>query len=53
MSKAESRQLTIAFAASPEGDGQIEISDVSEDKAWLLLKAKVKEGNIQPPGQSA
>ena len=45
MSKAEYRQLTFAFAASPQGDGLAKSSDVSEGKAWLLLQAKVKEGN--------
>lgn len=45
MSKAEYRQLTFAFAASPQGDGLAKPSDVSEGKAWLLLQAKVKEGN--------
>ena len=45
MSKAEYRQLTFAFAASPRGDGPVKLSDVSEGKAWLSLKAKVKEAN--------
>ena len=52
MSKAEYRQLTFAFADSPQGDGRGEHSDESEGKSWLSLKAKVKEGKIQPPGQS-
>ena len=45
MSKAEYRQLTFAFAASPRGDGPAKLSDVSAGKAWLSLKAKVKEAN--------
>ena len=44
MSKAESRQLTFAFAASPQGDGQAAFTDASVGKAWLSLTAKVKEG---------
>jgi RNA-directed DNA polymerase len=45
LSKAESRQLTFVFADSPQGDGQAALSDVSRGKAWLALKAEVKEGN--------
>ena len=45
MSKAEYHQLTFAFADSPQGDGPVKPSDVSVGKAWLLLKAKGKEGN--------
>ena len=45
MSKTEHRQLTFAFAASPKGDGPAKLSDVSVGKAWLSLKAKVKEVN--------
>ena len=45
MSKAEYRQLTFAFADSPQGDGPVVLSDVSVGKAWLSLKAEVKEGN--------
>ena len=45
MSKAEYRQLTFAFAASPQGDGPAKPSDVSVGKAWLSLKAKVKEAH--------
>lgn len=45
MSKAEHRQLTFVFADSPQGDGQAALSDVSVGKAWLALKAEVKEGN--------
>ena len=45
MSKAEFRQLTFAFADSPQGDGRAAPTDVSVGKAWLSLKAKVKEGN--------
>jgi RNA-directed DNA polymerase len=43
LSKTEYRQLTFAFAASPQGDGRAKLSDVSAGKAWLSLKAKVKE----------
>jgi RNA-directed DNA polymerase len=43
LSKAESRQLTFAFADSPQGDGEVALSDVSRGKAWLALKA---EGNL-------
>jgi RNA-directed DNA polymerase len=45
LSKAEYRQLTFAFADSPQGDGQAALSDVSVGKAWLALKAESKEGN--------
>jgi RNA-directed DNA polymerase len=45
LSKAEYRQLTFAFAASPRGDGPAKLSDVSAGKVWLSLKAKVKEAN--------
>lgn len=45
MSKAEYRQLTFAFADSPQGDGRAAPSDVSVGKAWLSLTAKAKEGN--------
>ena len=45
MSKAEYRQLTFAFADSPQGDGPAKLSDVSVGKAGLSLKAEVKEGN--------
>jgi RNA-directed DNA polymerase len=45
LSKAEYRQLTFAFAASPRGDGRAKLSDVSAGKVWLSLKAKVKEAN--------
>jgi hypothetical protein len=45
LSKAEYRQLTFAFADSPRGDGPAAPTDVSVGKAWLSLKAKVKEGN--------
>jgi group II intron reverse transcriptase/maturase len=44
LSKAGYRQLSFAFAASPQGDGQESLSDVSRGKAWLSLKAKGKEG---------
>ena len=44
MSKAEYRQLTFAFADSPQGDGQSAPSDVSVGKDWLALIAKAKEG---------
>jgi RNA-directed DNA polymerase len=43
LSKAEYRQLTFAFADSPQGDGQAAPSDASVGKAWLSLKAEVKE----------
>jgi RNA-directed DNA polymerase len=43
LSKAEYRQLTFAFADSPRGDGPAAPTDVSVGKAWLSLKAKVKE----------
>lgn len=45
MSKAEYRQLTFAFADSPQGDGPAALTDVSVGKAWLALTAEVKEGN--------
>jgi RNA-directed DNA polymerase len=45
LSKAEYRQLTFAFADSPQGDGQAAPSDVSVGKAWLSLTAEGKEGN--------
>ena len=45
MSKAEYRQLTFAFAASPRGGGPAKLSDVSAGKVWLSLKAKLKEAN--------
>jgi RNA-directed DNA polymerase len=45
LSKAEYRQLTFAFADSPQGDGPVVLADVSAGKAWLALKAEVKEGN--------
>jgi RNA-directed DNA polymerase len=45
LSKAEYRQLTFAFADSPQGDGHAAPSDVSVGKAWLSLKAEGKEGN--------
>jgi RNA-directed DNA polymerase len=45
LSKAEYRQLTFAFADSPQGDGPVVLSDVSAGKAWLALKAEGKEGN--------
>jgi group II intron reverse transcriptase/maturase len=44
LSKAEYRQLTFAFADSPQGDGPAAPGDVSRGKAWLALKAKGKEG---------
>ena len=44
MSKAEHRQLTFAFADSPQGDGPVVFSDVSVGKAWLAHQAEVKEG---------
>jgi group II intron reverse transcriptase/maturase len=44
LSKAEYHQLTFAFADSPQGDGRATPSDVSVGKAWLALKAEVKEG---------
>ena len=43
MSKAEHRQLTFAFADSPQGDRQAAPSDVSVGKAWLSLTAEGKE----------
>ena len=43
MRRAESRQLSFAFADSPQGGRQVEESDVSESKAWLLLIANDKE----------
>ena len=45
MSKAESHQLTFAFADSPQGDGQAAPDDVSRGKAWLALKAEGNLGN--------
>ena len=45
MSKVESRQLTFAFAESPQGDGQAALDDVSRGKAWLALKAEGNLGN--------
>lgn len=45
MSKAEYRQLTFAFADSPQGDGQAAPADVSVGKDWLALIVEVKEGN--------
>jgi len=44
LSKAEYRQLTFAFADSPQGDGPAAVTDVSVGKAWLSLRAEVKEG---------
>lgn len=44
MSKAEYHQLTFAFADNPQGDGPAALDDVSSGKAWLSLKAEVKEG---------
>ena len=53
MSKAEFRQLTFAFADSPRGgDGPVVPTDVSVGKAWLSLKAEVKEGNHSAAWQS-
>jgi group II intron reverse transcriptase/maturase len=43
LSKAEHRQLTFAFADSPQGDRQAAPSDVSVGKAWLSLTAEGKE----------
>ena len=43
MSKAEYRQLTFAFADSPQGDGPAASTDLSVGKAWLALTAEVKE----------
>ena len=51
MSKAESRQLTFAFADSPQGDGPAANTDVSVFQAWLSLTAEVKEGKTQPPAR--
>jgi RNA-directed DNA polymerase len=45
LSKVEHRQLTFAFAESLQGDGRAALSDVSLGKAWLSLKAEVKEGS--------
>ena len=45
MSKAESRQLTFAFADSPQGDDQTALDDVSRGKVWLALKAEGNLGN--------
>jgi RNA-directed DNA polymerase len=44
LSKAEYRQLTFAFADSPQGDGPAAPTDLSVGKAWLALKAEVKWG---------
>jgi group II intron reverse transcriptase/maturase len=41
--RAESRQLSFAFADSPQGGEQGEASDVSEAKDWLLLIANGKK----------
>ncbi len=43
MTRAGSHQLAFAFADSPQGGGRAEASDVSEAKAWLLLRANGKE----------
>jgi len=45
LSRAESRQLTFAFAESPQGDGEAALDDVSRGKAWLALKAEGNLGN--------
>jgi RNA-directed DNA polymerase len=45
LQKAEHRQLTFAFADSPQGDNQATSTDVSAGKAWLLLIAEGKEGS--------
>lgn len=50
MSKAEYRQLTFAFADSPQGDGPAALSDVSVGKAWLARKAEGKEENHSATG---
>lgn len=43
MLKAEYRQLSFAFADSPQGAGPVKLSDVSVGKAWLALKAEGME----------
>lgn len=43
MRRVEPHQLSFAFADSPKGSGHSAASDVSEAKAWLLLRASDKE----------
>ena len=45
MLSAESRQLTFAFADSPQGSEGERPSDESVGKSYLLLKAEVKEAH--------
>ena len=52
MRRAESRQLSFVFGDSPKGGEQVEVSDVSEAKACLLLIASDKETTDSPrPGR--
>jgi len=41
--RVEPHQLSFVFADNPKGSGDAATSDVSEVKAWLLLKANDKE----------
>ena len=41
--RAKSCQLSFVFGDSPKGGEQVEVSDVSDSKAWLLLIASDKE----------
>jgi RNA-directed DNA polymerase len=43
LSKAERRQLTFAFADSPQGDGPASSSNEFDGRAWLAHRAKGKE----------
>ncbi len=43
MRRVEPHQLSFVFADNPKGSGDAAASDVSEVKAWLLLKANDKE----------
>ncbi len=50
MRRVDSRQLAFVFADSPKGGGQAKASDVSEAKAWLLLRANAKETSESAAG---
>ena len=43
MRRAELSQLSFVFGDTAKGGEQVEVSDVSEVKAWLLLIASDKE----------
>ena len=51
MRRAESRQLSFVFGDSAKGEEQVEVSNVSEAKAWLLPIASDKETTDSAPRQ--